>query len=80
MSLDASSPVANDADGSSSPLSLNSPINVRVEAANAPKTPLLNVHEEAEHLYPAVIDRRRHRQLQQLGLSDPSQKAENHGE
>ncbi|KAI9993218.1 hypothetical protein PInf_015289 [Phytophthora infestans] len=56
MSLDASSPVANDADGSSSPLSLNSPINVRVEAANAPKTPLLNVHEEAEHLYPAVIE------------------------
>ncbi|KAE9026170.1 6-phosphofructo-2-kinase/fructose-2,6-bisphosphatase [Phytophthora fragariae] len=52
------------ADGSTSPLSLNSPtatndpdaplLAVRVEPAA--KTPLLSVHEEAEHLYPAVIE------------------------
>ncbi|KAG3111092.1 6-phosphofructo-2-kinase/fructose-2,6-bisphosphatase [Phytophthora idaei] len=56
MSSDASSPAAKDADGSTSPFSLNSPLNERVEPADAPKTPLLNVHEEAEHLYPAVIE------------------------
>jgi hypothetical protein len=63
----SSAPAANGsshADGSTSPLSLNSPssspatvpLQVRVEPAAAPKTPLLSVHEEAEHLYPAFIE------------------------
>lgn len=48
----------NDADGSTSPLSLHPPpLTVHVEpATHAPKMPLQSVHEEAEHLYPAVIE------------------------
>ncbi|RLN61877.1 hypothetical protein BBJ29_004234 [Phytophthora kernoviae] len=55
----ATSPVA--ANGTTSPLTLDSPvaakpINVAVKPVDAKKTPLLNVHEEAAHLYPAVIE------------------------
>ncbi|OWZ01901.1 Fructose-2,6-biphosphatase [Phytophthora megakarya] len=39
-------------EGNTSPLTL-SPLKVHVEPT---KTPLLNVHEEAEHLYPAVLE------------------------
>lgn len=53
------SPVSNGTNGSTSPLQLNSPVNskpLQVSVAPEKKTPLLNVHEQAEHLYPAVLE------------------------
>ncbi|CAI5744932.1 unnamed protein product [Peronospora destructor] len=49
--------MSSDASGSTntSPQSF-SPLALRVEAVQAPKTPLQSVHEEAEHLYPAIIE------------------------
>ncbi|KAH7488034.1 hypothetical protein PRIC1_007854 [Phytophthora ramorum] len=58
MSSDATLPDASPVDGSTSPLSLNSPtsapLKVHVEPARDVKPPLLS--EEAEHLYPAVLE------------------------
>ncbi|KAL3661535.1 hypothetical protein V7S43_013295 [Phytophthora oleae] len=55
----SSLPVAN-GDGTASPLSLDSPRSVPLTIHVAPtetlKTPLQSVHEEAEHLYPAIIE------------------------
>ncbi|KAG1696418.1 hypothetical protein DVH05_018550 [Phytophthora capsici] len=55
----SSLPVAN-GDGTASPLSLDSPksppLTIHVAATESSKTPLQSVHEEAEHLYPAIIE------------------------
>ncbi|CEG50388.1 fructose--bisphosphate 2-phosphatase [Plasmopara halstedii] len=56
MNSDASLPVTTDVDNDASSSSLPSHPSVDAEVPDIPKTPLVNILEEAEDLYPAMIE------------------------